>query len=94
MESNQIVELVEAFLMVLALGVVVYSPIAQAIGRRIMHGKSLPPGGTPPDDHRVEDLSGEVAALRQALYEQQERLDFTERVIAQARAKEALPGPK
>jgi hypothetical protein len=95
MESHQIVELVEAFLMVLGIGVVVYSPIARAIGNRIMHGKTLAPGAAAPDDqHRVEDLSGEVAALRQAMYEQQERLDFTERVIAQARAKEALPGPK
>jgi hypothetical protein len=71
-----------------------YSPIARAIARRIMHGKTLAPGTLPPDEHRVDDLSGEVAALRQALEEQQERMDFAERLLAQVKDKSALPGPR
>ncbi len=91
MENYQILELVQSCLFVVALGVVAFSPIARAIGRRIMHGKTLPPDAVI-ESPRMEDLSGEVAALRQALYEQQERLDFAERVIAQQKQREALPG--
>lgn len=70
-----------------------YSPlpraIAQAIAHRIMHGR------TPPDDAglqegRVDDLSGEVAALRRALEETHERLDFAERLLAQQQPRGAL----
>ncbi len=95
MESFQVLELVQTFLFVVAVGVVAYSPIARAIGRRIMHGKTIAPDLPQGSDGRVEDLSGEVAALRQAMYEQQERLDFTERVIAQVKEKSSLPaGPR
>lgn len=63
---------------------VAFSPIAKAFGHRIMHGKEPRiPLGT--DDPRVDDLSGEVAALREALEATQDRLDFTERLLAQAK---------
>jgi hypothetical protein len=68
--------------------------VARRIAGRIMHGKTLAPGTLPPDEHRVDDLSGEVAALRQALEEQQERMDFAERLLAQVKDKSALPGPR
>jgi hypothetical protein len=74
--------------------IVAYSPIARAIGNRILHGKVPMPGAPPQELGRVDDLSGEVAALRQALYEQQERVDFTERMLAQARERGALSAPK
>jgi len=100
MENWQVVNLIDACLLVLTVGLVVYSPIARAVGNRIMHGKTLPPGATQPaDDTRVEALagevtalSGEVAALRDHLDAAQERLDFTERLLAQAREKGQL-GP-
>ena len=91
MDPMHKLELVQSILFVLGLGIVAYSPIAQAIGRRIMHGKTPPPGAPSLDEHRVEDLSGEVASLRQLIEEQQERLDFTERVIAQVKEKASLP---
>ena len=87
----QKLELVQSILFVIGIGIVTYSPIAQAIGRRIMHGRTPAPGAPALDEHRVDDLSSEVAALRQVIEEQQERLDFTERVIAQVKEKAQLP---
>ena len=71
-EAWRVWETIQMALALIALGVVAYSPIARAIGNRILHGK-LPPPGAPVEFGRVDDLSGEVAALRQALYEQQEQ---------------------
>jgi hypothetical protein len=94
MEEFHRFELFQAILVILGIGVVAYSPIARAIGRRIMHGKTPLPGAAPQDDARLDDLSGEVTALRQAMYEQQERLDFAERLLAQARERGQLNAPK
>jgi len=93
MDDYRLWETIQIALAFVTIGVVAYSPIFRAIGNRILHGK-LPPPGAQPDQGRVEDLSGEVTALRQALYEQQERLDFTERMLAQARDRGALGAPK
>ncbi len=94
MESWRVVELIEAAMAVLTIGLVLYSPVARAVGNRIMHGKTPLPGATPPlDDQRVDLLSGEVAALREQLDATQDRLDFTERLLAQARERGQLaPG--
>ena len=92
-ETWRVWETIQMALAAITFGVVAYSPIARAIGNRILHGK-LPPPGAPQDTGRMDDLSGEVAALRQAMYEQQERLDFAERMLAQARERGALNAPK
>jgi uncharacterized protein involved in exopolysaccharide biosynthesis len=62
--------------------------LAQAISQRIMHG--VQPKGGAVSDGRMDDLSGEVAALRQQLYETQERLDFAERMLARQKDPGAL----
>jgi hypothetical protein len=70
---------------------VAFSPIGKAVAHRIMHGKAprvLPAS----DDPRVDELSGDVAALREQLDNTLDRLDFTERMLAQAREKGQL-GP-
>jgi hypothetical protein len=70
---------------------VAFSPVGKALAHRIMHGK--PPKEVPVmDDPRVDDLTGEVAALRDQLDAALDRLDFTERLLAQARERGAL-GP-
>jgi len=68
---------------------VAFSPIAKAFSHRIMHGKEprIPVGA---DDQRVDDLSGDVAALREQLETMHERLDFTERLLAQTRERGQL----
>lgn len=69
---------------------VAYSPIAKGIGNRILHGKVPLPGAPPRDDARVDQISGEMAAMRQHLDETLERLDFAERMLAQQRDRPAL----
>ena len=70
-----------------------FTPVGRALARRL--------GGGAPDaelEREVHALREEVAelreesrAMRQELVEAHERLDFAERVIAQSRAKGALP---
>lgn len=72
---------------------VAFSPIGRALGHRIMHGKT--PLKPETDDARVETVGEEVVALRTQLEEMQERMDFAERMLAQARDRGALgPGPR
>jgi hypothetical protein len=93
LESHQIANLIEMLLVSTTFVLLAYSPLprllAQAFSHRIMHGR------TPKDEMaegRVDDLSGEVAALRRALEETQERVDFTERVLAQKERGALGPG--
>ncbi len=69
------------------------TPIGRAIARRI--------GGGAPDESvtrevqalrdDVAELRDEASLLRREMTEAQERLDFAERMLAQARTKGALP---
>ena len=59
------------------------SPIAKALADRI-RGRHAPP-----DDSM---LPAEVGELRDRLAEVEERLDFAERLLAQAREADQLPG--
>ena len=61
-------------------------PLGKAIGERIA-GRSL--GGS--DAGETEALHGEIDELRFRLSEVEERLDFTERLLAQRRIDNALP---
>lgn len=94
MEQWRIFELIQMGFFTGAFALVAF-PIARAIGNRIMHGRvprGLPAGAVDERvDERLDDLSGEVAALRQQLHETQERLDFTERMLAQQKQRDALP---
>ena len=68
---------------------VAFSPIGKALAHRIMHGRP-PRGVAVVDDPRVDDLSGEVTALREQLDTALDRLDFAERMLSQAREKAQL----
>jgi len=67
---------------------VAFSPIGRAFAHRIMHGRA--PRPVELADPRVDDLSVEVAALREQLDATHERLDFTERLLSQARERGQL----
>jgi len=70
------------------LGVAV-GPIGRAIADRLRHGKLPRPGQAEASD----DLKDEVESLRLEIGEMQERLDFTERLLAQVKEKGLLePG--
>jgi hypothetical protein len=68
---------------------VAQSQIGQAIARRLS-GK----GGAVDEELRTEvlDLREHVALLEQRLAESEERIDFTERLLAQRTGGEPLPG--
>lgn len=93
MQDFMIQNVLEALIVGTTIVFVAYSPIFRALGNRIMHGKTPAPGALPPveDDPRVDQLSGEMAAMRRHLDETLERLDFAERMLAQ-KEKNALPG--
>jgi hypothetical protein len=63
-------------------GVVALGPVGKAIGKRLLEG-----GSTSDSELRQEmdDLRLQSEDLRHALMEAQERLDFTERMIAGGR---------
>lgn len=95
MQDYMVRDVLETLIVFTGIVLVAYSPIFRAIGKRIMHGR-VPPEGVAmiADDARVDQLSGEVAALRQHLEETQDRLDFTERMLAQQRERGALGAPR
>ncbi len=68
------------------------SEIGKAIAHRIRSG----PGGGGEDldvlRGEVADLRHELDGMRHELAEAQERIDFTERLLAQGRSSEQLPG--
>ena len=68
---------------------VAFSPLGRAFAHRIQYGRP-PKHPDTAGDPRVDDLSGEVAALREQLEATLDRLDFTERMLAQAREKGQL----
>jgi hypothetical protein len=69
------------------------SPIGRAIAARISGGGAAPPA----DVRRVleshQSVLDEVEGLRRDIAELQERVDFTERMLARQREEPRLPGP-
>jgi len=47
--------------------------------------------GAPPEERRVSDLEERMLGLESQVSELAERLDFTERMLAQARERGSLP---
>ena len=69
--------------------VVSFSPLGRAFARRIA-GESRPAS----DDAEMEALRSDDAQLRREMDEAQNRLDFTERLLAQAKERGFLAAPK
>ena len=65
------------------------SPVGKAYADRLKHG---PPAGGTGEDHG--ELVESVEQLRREVAELAERVDFTERLIAQSRAEQQLPPPR
>ena len=69
-------------------------PIGQAIARRIA-GKGSPPEGLTTGEmnaERVAAMEDRLLALEAERHQLEERLDFTERLLAQAEARQVSPG--
>jgi hypothetical protein len=65
----------------------ILGPIGQAVSKRIAGGVE---GGVL--EQRVESLAAELDEVKHQLAETHERLDFTERLLAQSRHPEQLSG--
>jgi len=92
--DHNLADTLQGLLVLIGFGVVAYSPIARAIGKRILHGRIPAPGAHAAYDDRMDQISGEMAAMRQHLDETLDRLEFTERMLARTMDQGALPGPR
>jgi hypothetical protein len=59
-----------------------------------MHGRVPAPGSAPLPDPRLDDVLDDNAVLRRQLDELSERLEFTERMLAQAKERGQLNAPR
>ena len=88
MDPNAVVPL--AFITCVALGLLVRSRIGEALADRIRgHGR-----GGEESRAEIEQLRVELDGVRQELGEVSERLDFTERLLAQTRESDRLAKPR
>ena len=94
MDSWQITNLIEMGIVAVSVILLAYSPLPRSLGKLLMHGRTPAPGGTPLPDPRLDDVMDENAMLRRQLEEVQERVEFTERMLAKVKGQGALPGPK
>jgi hypothetical protein len=87
-----VVEILVPFFVFFSLGSVgiAFSPVGRALARRIGGGRGDGDEGVSLAE--VDALREDVQALQAQLGEVQERLDFTERLLAQARDKGLLGG--
>jgi hypothetical protein len=78
-------------------GLVVIGPIGRAIGRVLLHlfgverQGSLPAGDVAQLRAQLDDQADRLESQQRQIAELAERQDFTERLLAQAREKRALP---
>jgi hypothetical protein len=87
-----VVAILVPFFVFFSLGAVgiAFSPVGKALARRIAGDRGEPGDGAALAE--VDALREEMQALRGEVGEVQERLDFAERLLAQARAKGQLAG--
>lgn len=78
------------FMALLATTIILW-PIMRAFGRRL-EGKALPDPALHAEIEQLQQRLGEVDVLHQRVAELEERIDFTERMLARAPAQAALPG--
>ena len=94
MEPYQVQNIIEMLIVSGTVILLAFSPLPRALGKLLMHGRTPLPGSLPPADPRLDDLADDNAMLRRQLEEMQERLQFAERMLAQGRDKQALPGAR
>jgi hypothetical protein len=73
---------------------IAYSPLFRAFGNRIMHGRTPAPGSAPLNDPRLDEVLDDNTMLRRQLDEMAERLEFTERMLAQVKERGLLGLPR
>jgi hypothetical protein len=70
------------------------SPIATAAAEAIRHHNGVPPLRDSMADESLAQVTEELAQLRDQFSELAERVDFTERALAEVRRRDALQNPR
>ena len=68
------------------------TPVGEALAQRIRHGKSSRGQLGTTGEHALAELEGRVSLLQDHVNELAERLDFTERLLAERRERRVGPG--
>ena len=76
----------------MALSLFFKSPIPKAIAESIRAKHDLGRADDPAVGRQIEALRGEMEQMREDVMDLAERLDFTERMLADVRRRGALPG--
>ena len=75
----------------LAAATIILWPLMRALGRRL-EGKGMVDPALRGEVEQLQARLGEVDVLQQRVVELEERIDFTERMLARAQTPAALPG--
>ena len=70
------------------------SPLAAAAAEAIRHHNGVPIRDSKTDDEALAQVTEELALLRDQFAELAERMDFTERALAEVRRRDALQNPR
>ena len=70
------------------------SPMATAAAEAIRHHNGVPPARDGKADDTIAQVTEELASLRDQFSELAERVDFTERALAEVRRRDALQNPR
>ena len=70
------------------------SPMAAAAAEAIRHHNGIPVRDPKVDDDALAQVTEELALLRDKFSELAERVDFTERALAEVRRRDALQNPR
>jgi len=92
MDRGMLALLIPIAAMAIPIAAIVMHGLQSVWRLRVEEARARAQAATSAGSERIEALEGEVAQMRQELGEVQERLDFTERALVQARERQRLPG--
>lgn len=91
MDKQALAVMIPVIVMLIPLSAVILNGWQKIIKLRIEEAKAR--GAAPESSREIDDLRSEVDQLRREFGEMQERLDFTERLLARNKEHNQLPGP-
>ena len=91
MDKQALAVMIPVIVMLIPLSAVILNGWQKIIKLRIEEAKAR--GAAPESSREIDDLRSEVDQLRREFGEMQERLDFTERLLARNKEHNQLTGP-
>jgi len=90
MDKQTLAVMIPVIVMLIPLSAVILNGWGKIIKLRIEEAKVR---GAPESGREIDDLRAEIEHVRRELGEMQERLDFTERLLAKNKDRDRLAGP-